>query len=75
VDIVGEADEVEAAIEMILERNPDVVLLDVHMPTVAARPSYARSASRTRPRDSSRYQSRTRRSTLSASFARAPEAT
>ena len=32
VDIVGEADEVEAAIEMILERSPDVVLLDVHMP-------------------------------------------
>ena len=32
VDIVGEADEVGAAIEMILERNPDVVLLDVHMP-------------------------------------------
>jgi DNA-binding NarL/FixJ family response regulator len=32
VDIVGEADEVEAAIEMILDRNPDVVLLDVHMP-------------------------------------------
>jgi DNA-binding NarL/FixJ family response regulator len=32
VDIVGEADEVGAAIEMILDRNPDVVLLDVHMP-------------------------------------------
>ncbi len=32
VEIVGEADEVEAAIEMILERTPDVVLLDVHMP-------------------------------------------
>jgi DNA-binding NarL/FixJ family response regulator len=32
VDIIGEADEVDAAIEMILERNPDVVLLDVHMP-------------------------------------------
>jgi len=32
VDIVGEADEVQAAIEMILERTPDVVLLDVHMP-------------------------------------------
>jgi DNA-binding NarL/FixJ family response regulator len=32
VDIVGEADEVEAAIEMIRERTPDVVLLDVHMP-------------------------------------------
>jgi len=32
VDIVGEASEVEAAIEMIGERTPDVVLLDVHMP-------------------------------------------
>lgn len=32
VDIVGEASEVDAAIEMIEERRPDVVLLDVHMP-------------------------------------------
>jgi DNA-binding NarL/FixJ family response regulator len=32
VQVIGEADEVEAAIEMILERIPDVVLLDVHMP-------------------------------------------
>jgi DNA-binding NarL/FixJ family response regulator len=32
VDIVGEADEVDVAIEIILERTPDVVLLDVHMP-------------------------------------------
>lgn len=32
VEIVGEADEVEAAIELIAERRPDVVLLDVHMP-------------------------------------------
>ena len=32
VEIVGEADEVAAAIEMIGERLPDVVLLDVHMP-------------------------------------------
>jgi DNA-binding NarL/FixJ family response regulator len=32
VDIVGEADEVDAAVEMIIERTPDVVLLDVHMP-------------------------------------------
>ena len=32
VEIVGEADEVVAAIEMIHERQPDVVLLDVHMP-------------------------------------------
>lgn len=32
VEIVGEADEVTAAVEMIVERSPDVVLLDVHMP-------------------------------------------
>lgn len=32
VDIVGDASEVDAAIEMIREREPDVVLLDVHMP-------------------------------------------
>ncbi len=32
VEIVGEADEVDAAIAMILERRPDVVLLDVHLP-------------------------------------------
>jgi DNA-binding NarL/FixJ family response regulator len=32
VDIIGEADEVDAAVEIILERLPDVVLLDVHMP-------------------------------------------
>jgi len=32
VEVIGEAAEVEAAIEMIGERLPDVVLLDVHMP-------------------------------------------
>jgi DNA-binding NarL/FixJ family response regulator len=32
VDLVGEADEVAAAIEMITERAPEVVLLDVHLP-------------------------------------------
>jgi DNA-binding NarL/FixJ family response regulator len=32
VDLVGEADEVAAAIEMISERAPEVVLLDVHLP-------------------------------------------
>ena len=32
VRLVGEADEVAAAIELICERRPDVVLLDVHMP-------------------------------------------
>jgi DNA-binding NarL/FixJ family response regulator len=32
VELVGEADEVAAAIEMISEREPEVVLLDVHLP-------------------------------------------
>ena len=32
VDVVGDASEVAAAIEMIRERTPDVVLVDVHMP-------------------------------------------
>jgi len=32
VNLVGEADSVEAAIELIREREPDVVLLDVHLP-------------------------------------------
>ncbi len=32
VQLVGEADEVEAAVELIGERRPDVVLLDVHLP-------------------------------------------
>ncbi len=32
VQVVGEADEVAAAIELIAERVPDVVLLDVHLP-------------------------------------------
>ncbi len=33
VDIVGEADDVAPAIELILERLPDVVLLDLHLPS------------------------------------------
>ena len=32
VELVGEADEVDAAIELIQERLPEVVLLDVHLP-------------------------------------------
>ena len=32
VDVVGSASEVEAAIEMIRDRAPEVVLVDVHMP-------------------------------------------
>ncbi len=34
VEVVGEASEVEAAIEMIGERTPDVVLLDVQLPDI-----------------------------------------
>lgn len=37
VDIVGEASDVAAAIELINERAPDVVLLDVHMPAGGGR--------------------------------------
>ncbi len=32
VEVIGEADEVAAAVELINERVPDVVLLDVHLP-------------------------------------------
>ena len=32
VDIVGEADDVDPAVELIRERRPAVVLLDVHLP-------------------------------------------
>jgi DNA-binding NarL/FixJ family response regulator len=32
VDVVGEASEVDAAVELIGERVPDVVLVDVHLP-------------------------------------------
>jgi len=32
IEVVGDASDVEAAIEMILERKPDLVLVDVHMP-------------------------------------------
>jgi DNA-binding NarL/FixJ family response regulator len=32
VEVVGAASEVDAAIELIRERDPEVVLLDVHMP-------------------------------------------
>lgn len=32
IEVVGEASDTEAAIELILERSPEVVLLDVHLP-------------------------------------------
>lgn len=37
VEVVGEADEVGAAVELIPERRPDVVLVDVHMPAGGGR--------------------------------------
>jgi len=33
VEVVGEADDVDPAIELVAERLPDVVLLDVHLPS------------------------------------------
>jgi DNA-binding NarL/FixJ family response regulator len=33
VEIVGEADDVQPAIDLVVERRPDVVLLDVHLPS------------------------------------------
>ncbi|HLX88425.1 MAG TPA: response regulator transcription factor [Acidimicrobiales bacterium] len=32
VEVIGEADDVEPAVELVSEREPDVVLLDVHLP-------------------------------------------
>lgn len=37
IEVIGEASEVEPAIEMIRERLPDLVLLDVHMPAGGGR--------------------------------------
>lgn len=37
LDIVGDASEVPSAIEMIRERQPDLVLVDVHMPAGGGR--------------------------------------
>ena len=75
VDVLGEAEGVEDAVRAILEHEPDVVLLDVHMPGGGgARSSPAPSA--TRPRSSSwRCRSRTRPTTSSPSSAPARAAT
>jgi DNA-binding NarL/FixJ family response regulator len=48
VNIVGEADDVDPAIELIRERVPDVVLLDVHLPGGGGH-RVAREVTRTHP--------------------------
>lgn len=44
VEIVGEASEVDAAVDMIVERRPEVVLLDVHLPGGGGRAVVSRVA-------------------------------
>jgi DNA-binding NarL/FixJ family response regulator len=48
VDVVGDASEVDAAIELIRERVPDVVLVDVHMPDGGGR-AVIEAVARTHP--------------------------
>ena len=48
--VVGEADEVDAAVELINERVPDVVLLDVHLPGGGGQAVLAGVHARTIPR-------------------------
>ena len=55
VDVVGSASEVDAAIEMIRDRAPDVVLVDVHMPGGGGARVIARGA-----RDASRHRGSSR---------------
>ena len=38
IDVVGEADDVPSAVDVVHAAVPDVVLLDVHLPGGAARP-------------------------------------
>ena len=50
VEVVGVADDVEAALRVVAERRPDVVVLDLRMPggsTLAALPRFAQLAPRT----------------------------
>jgi DNA-binding NarL/FixJ family response regulator len=46
VEVVGEASEVDAAVDMIAERQPDVVLVDVHMPNGGGRAVIEATAAR-----------------------------
>ena len=47
-EVVGEADDADPAIELIRERHPDVVLLDVHLPGGGGR-RVAREVAKTHP--------------------------
>ncbi|MHB8439430.1 MAG: response regulator [Acidimicrobiales bacterium] len=49
VEVVGDADEVAAAVELIGERQPDVVLVDVHMPDGGGK-AVIEALSRTHPK-------------------------
>ena len=50
LEVVGEADDVDAAVAVILARRPEVVLLDVHLPGGGGDRGAGRSAATARPR-------------------------
>ncbi len=54
VDVLGEAEDVDSAVRLILARAPEVVLLDVHHPAGAAWRSSRRYLPSVRSRRSSR---------------------
>ena len=60
VEVVGEARTVGDAVQLIKETDPDVVLLDVHLPDAAATQLSMRSRRSARARSSSRCPFRTR---------------
>ena len=65
VSIVGDAADVESALEGIRESRPDVVLLDVHLPAAVGARSSRRSETNSRRRATSRCRSPTPQRTSS----------
>jgi len=63
VQVVGEADDVQPAIELITRTEPDVVLLDVHLPSGGGHDVIAAVKARLPGSGSSRCPRRTRRRT------------
>jgi DNA-binding NarL/FixJ family response regulator len=63
VDVIGEAATWDSAVEQIGAQEPDVVLLDVHLPGGGGRPWSARSGRPTRRSGSWPCPRRTRRRT------------